>query len=247
MVFAGWQFPVINYYIILNVNEIHRLFKQSRSSVFVLVFRSDTLTAMLIYNEQSMQDLFTNVRTNIILQFLKECEFYNKIVTILYVFYSYKVHCNDDQGRVYQNCKIHDRWGSFLCQGVAIEVISWKCIISLIIFLSTPRHRLDKLSIYDDHRRVYQNCKFMTRGTWVFVLGCGHVSHLVKRHYFFFSTPRHRSYKLRVRNDDQGRVYQIVVNIMTSGSGVLVLEHSHIVKMQFSSVRVYTGAWIRQI
>ena len=41
-------------------------------------------------------------------------------------------------------------------------------------------------------------------------------------------------------------VYQIVVNIMTSGA-VLVLVHGHIVKMQFSSVRVYTGAWVRQI
>ena len=30
---------------------------------------------------------------------------------------------------------------------------------------------------YDDKGRVYQNCKFMTPGAWVLMLGRGHISH----------------------------------------------------------------------
>ena len=55
---------------------------------------------------------------------------------------------------------------------------------------------------------------FMTPGTGVLVLGSGHISHIVKLHYFsnnlLLYTPRQRSNKLIVyySNHDQGRVYQ---------------------------------------
>ena len=55
---------------------------------------------------------------------------------------------------------------------------------------------------------------FMTPGAGVLVIGRGHISHIVKLHYFFNNlllyTPRHRSNKLSVyySNDDQGRVYK---------------------------------------
>ena len=42
---------------------------------------------------------------------------------------------------------------------------------------------------------------FMTPGAGVLVLGRGHISHIVKMHYFFkifFSTPRHKSDKLSI-------------------------------------------------
>ena len=42
---------------------------------------------------------------------------------------------------------------------------------------------------------------FMTPGAGVLVLGRGHISHIVKIHYFFkifFFTPRHRSDKLSI-------------------------------------------------
>ena len=53
---------------------------------------------------------------------------------------------------------------------------------------------------------------FMTLLAGVHVLGCDHISHLVKMHYFLkiiFSTPRHRSDKQSMyscSNDNQGKV-----------------------------------------
>ena len=49
--------------------------------VIVSLECSDTLPArnLLLNNVQSMQDLFTKVNINDILQFLQECDFYNKI------------------------------------------------------------------------------------------------------------------------------------------------------------------------
>ena len=35
------------------------------------------------------------------------------------------------------------------------------------------------------NERVYQNCKFHDPGLGVLVLGCGHISHVVKMHFFF--------------------------------------------------------------
>ena len=38
-----------------------------------------------------------------------------------------------------------------------------------------------------------------------------------------------------------------ILNFMTHGADVLVLEYGHIVKCNSSSLLVYTGAWIKQI
>ena len=69
------------------------------------------------------------------------------------------------EGRVYQNCKFHDPWGrgaeAWPYKSYTCTYIYWKCIISLNIFFSTPRHRSYKpLCSTDDQGKVYQNCKF---------------------------------------------------------------------------------------
>ena len=59
---------------------------------------------------------------------------------------------------------------------------------------------------------------FMTPGAGVLVLGRGHMSHIVKMHYFFkifFSTPRHRSDKLSMTNEGSTKI----VNFMTPRLG----------------------------
>ena len=49
--------------------------------IYLFLECSEILPArnLLLNNVQSMQDLFTKVSTNDILQFLQECDFYNKI------------------------------------------------------------------------------------------------------------------------------------------------------------------------
>ena len=75
---------------------------------------------------------------------------------------------------------------------------------------------------------------FMNPRARILVLGCGHISYIVKciiSLKIFFSSLRHRSDKLI---DDQGRVYQnckILFNY--PGAGVLVLGRGHIVNMQY--------------
>ena len=53
---------------------------------------------------------------------------------------------------------------------------------------------------------------FMTPGAGVLVLGCGHISHIVKLHYFFKNLlvyfPGIDQTNKVCSNDDQGRVYQ---------------------------------------
>ena len=60
---------------------------------------SETLTArnLLLNNVQSMQDLFTKVSTNDILQFLQECDFYNKIYRYLH-FYIFLIFLSPSDG-----------------------------------------------------------------------------------------------------------------------------------------------------
>ena len=64
------------------------------------------------------------------------------------------------------------------------------CFFKIVI--SIPRLDSHKLStctglVYsnDNEERVYLNCKFHDPGVVVLVLGRGHISHIVKMHYFF--------------------------------------------------------------
>ena len=71
---------------------------------------------------------------------------------------------------------------------------------------------------------------FMTPGAGVLVLGCGHLSHLVKMHYFFknlllYSQAYIRQTKYIVLINKKGSTK--IVNFMTPGAGVLVLGHGH--------------------
>ena len=89
---------------------------------------------------------------------------------------------------------------------------------------------------------------FRTPGARVLMLGCGLISHIVKMHFFinFLFTPRHRSDKLNiVMMTKEG--FTKIVNFMTPGAGVLVLERghiSHIVKLHcfFNNLLLYSQA-----
>ena len=70
--------------------------------------------------------------------------------------------------------------------------------------------------------------KFHDPRAGVFVLGCGHLSQIVKMHYFkIWSNPGWRQ-----GNNDQGRVYQ-----NAEVQGVAVLLNSHTVKLLYSQSR----------
>ena len=63
----------------------------------------------------------------------------------------------------------------------------------------------------DEQWRVYPNCKFHDPGAGVLVLGCGHISYIVKMHFSFknlllYSHAYIRQTKYKV-NDVQERVY----------------------------------------
>ena len=80
---------------------------------------------------------------------------------------------------------------------------------------------------------------FMTPGAGVLVLGCGHISYIVKMHYFFkhlllYFQAQNRQTKYRVMMTKEG--FTKIVNILTPGTGILVLGHDHIsyiVKMHY--------------
>ena len=80
---------------------------------------------------------------------------------------------------------------------------------------------------------------FICPGPWVLVLGCGHISHMVKMHYFLknlllYSQAQIRQTKYIVIMTKKGSTK--IVTLMTPGAGVLVLGRghiSHIVKMHY--------------
>ena len=85
---------------------------------------------------------------------------------------------------------------------------------------------------------------FMTLGAGVLALRRGHISHIVKIHYFFkkifFSTQWYGSDKLKVMMNKEGSTK--IVNVITPGAGVLVLGRGHIsriVKMHYSFKNLY--------
>ena len=72
---------------------------------------------------------------------------------------------------------------------------------------------------------------FMTPEAGVLVLGCGHISHIVKMHYFFenllFNSQaliRQTKYVVTMTKEGSTKI----VNFMTPGVGVLVLRRGHI-------------------
>ena len=85
------------------------------------------------------------------------------------------VYRKDDQGRVYQNCNFHDPGAAVFVQGEAI------CPIK--IFFSTPRHRTKYIAMMTKEG-LTKIVNFMTLRAGVLVLGCGHISHVVKMHLF---------------------------------------------------------------
>ena len=94
----------------------------------------------------------------------------------------------------------------------------------------------------------------MTPGAGVLVLGRGHISHIVKLHYFFenlllYSQAQIRLSKYVVMMTKEGSTK--IVNFMTPGAGVLVLGRgyiSHIVKLHyfFKNLLFFSQAQIKQ-
>ena len=78
--------------------------------------------------------------------------------------------CNDDQGRVYQNCKYHESGGRG-AWAWQYKSNSEKCIISVKV-LSTPRYRWYS---NDDQGKIYQNCEFHDPRGWVSCTRRGHI------------------------------------------------------------------------
>ena len=77
---------------------------------------------------------------------------------------------------------------------------------------------------------------FMTPGAGAFLLGCGHLSHIVKMHYIFknlllYTQTYSRQTESIVMMTKKASIK--IVNFMTHGAGVIVLGHGHIVKMQY--------------
>ena len=66
---------------------------------------------------------------------------------------------------------------------------------------------------------------FMTSGAGVLALGCGHICHIVKMHYFFnlllYSQALIRQTKCKVMMTKEG--FTKIVNFMTYRAGVLML------------------------
>ena len=97
-------------------------------------------------------------------------------------------------------------------------------------------HISDKLSIKEGSTKIVN---FMIPWAGVFVLGCGHISHIVKMHYFFknllYSQAMIRQTKYIVMMTKEGSTK--IVNFMTPGAGDLVLGRGHIsniVEMHYS-------------
>ena len=72
--------------------------------------------------------------------------------------------------------------------------------------------------------------KFHDPRAGVFVLGCGHLSQIVKMRYF--KNLLYSQVKIRHANNDQGRVYQ-----NAEVQGVAILLNSHTVKLLYSQSR----------
>ena len=80
---------------------------------------------------------------------------------------------------------------------------------------------------------------FMTPGSGVLLLGCGHISHMIKIHYSFknlllYSQAKIRLTKYIVIMTKEGSTK--IVNFLTSRAGVLVLGFgriNHVVKMHY--------------
>ena len=72
---------------------------------------------------------------------------------------------------------------------------------------------------------------FMTPGAGVLALGCGHISHIVKMHYFFknlllYSSASSRQTEYIVMMSKEASTK--IVNFMTPGAGVPVMGCGHI-------------------
>ena len=91
----------------------------------------------------------------------------------------------------------------------------------------------------DDQGRVYLNCNFHDPGAGVLMLGCGHISHIVKMHYFFknllysHAQIRQTKYKVMMTKEEFTQI----------GAGVLMLGRGHISYSEYvlsSTLSIYS-------
>ena len=87
-----------------------------------------------------------------------------------------------------KDCKFHDPRGRGSCAGCDHTSHIVKMYFFKEILFSTLRHRSDKLSTMyiamTTQEGFTKMINFMTPGAAFLVLRCGHISHIVKMHYF---------------------------------------------------------------
>ena len=98
------------------------------------------------------------------------------------MFQTKKVYSNDDQGRVNPNCKFHDLLGRGSCARVWPNKSYSE--IALLLY-SHAQNRQTYYTVMMTEEGSTKIVNFVTPGTGVLVLGCGHISHMVKMHHFF--------------------------------------------------------------
>ena len=111
----------------------------------------------------------------------------------------------------------------FLCQGVASHIVKMHYFFKNLLLYSQAQIRQTKYIVMMTKEGSTKLVNFMTPGAEVLVLGCGHVSHLVKIHYFFknlllYSQAQITQSKYIVMTAKQGSTK--IVTIMTQGAGV---------------------------
>ena len=89
------------------------------------------------------------------------------------------MYSNDDKRRVYQNCKFHDP------RGRGSSARAWPCKSYYENLYSQALIRQTKYIVMMTKEGSTKIVNFMTPGAGVLVLGCGHISHIVKMHYLF--------------------------------------------------------------
>ena len=115
-------------------------------------------------------------------------------------------YSNDDQGRVYENCKLNAPRISYSCARVWLYAIHWKYLISFSTYSQATIRQIKGIAIVMMNQgRVRQNYKLNDSFFFVFGAWPSNRSHIVQMHYFFSS-----SY-LRLDMDQKNYVYYVVM------------------------------------
>ena len=148
------------------------------------------------------------------------------------------------------------RWAGVLVlgRGHISHILKMHYFFKNLLFTQVKIRQSNQLCSNDEQGMVYQIINFMTPRAGVLVQGCGHISRIVKMHYFFknlllYSQTYIKQTKYIVMMNKEGSTK--IVNFMTPRAGVLVLgcgHISHIVKMHYflKNLHLNSHAYFRQ-